>query len=95
MERSINPDAVGHTPLKGGALSRLAAQLCQNPDFREWLNAQHLSGLIVSIEGADDAAAVIRSVCSIESRAELDHDDRAARIFHTEIRRPFMLGRDL
>lgn len=74
---------------KGGALSRLAAQLCQNPRFREWLNGQRLTDLIVSVEGAGDAAEVIRLVCRVESRADLDYSPVAARIFHDKFRRPF------
>lgn len=74
---------------KGGDLSRLAAMLCQNPDFQEWLNAHQMADLTVSVEGAQDAAAVIRLICGIESRAELDHNQTAARIFHDKFRRPF------
>ena len=65
---------------KGGELARLAGQLCQNPEFREF----H------SFEDEEDAAHHIRFGCEIESRAELDHDPRAAAIFHECYRKPFL-----
>lgn len=65
--------------LKGGALARLAGQLCQNPDFLRW-------GRFLSSEHAADA---IRQACGVESRAFLDHNPEAARIFHSRFRRPF------
>ena len=77
-----------HMP-KGGVLSKASARLCQNPDFQEWLNAQQMLDLTVAIECEQDAAAVIRLVCGIESRAELDHNPNAERIFHDKFRRPF------
>mgnify|MGYP003583170913 FL=1 len=74
---------------KGGDLSRLAAMLCQNPEFQEWLNNQQLVDLAISVEGAQDAAAVIRLVCGIQSRAELDHNAQAPKILQETVRRPF------
>lgn len=64
---------------KGGALARLAGQLCQNPDFLRW-------GRFLSSE---QAAEAIRQACGIESRALLDHRPEAARTFHSRFRRPF------
>ncbi len=78
---------------KGTRLSKLAAMLCQNPAFQEWLNANQMADLTVTVEGAQDAAAVIRMVCGIESRAELDHNKQAADIFHDKFRRPFAESR--
>lgn len=65
---------------KGGELARLAGQLCQNPEFLEWCEA----------ENAEAAAEWIRNTCDVASRAELDHDIGAANKFHQLVRLPFL-----
>ncbi len=65
---------------KGGDLAKLAGQLCNNHQF------QHMIG----VHSSEDAAQEIRSVCGIESRAELDHNQEAANLFHLEFRIPFV-----
>lgn len=65
---------------KGGELARLAGQLCNNPVFQQ----------MIGVHSAEDAANEIRSVCGIESRAELDHNPEAANLFHLEFRIPFV-----
>ena len=68
--------------LKGGELSRLAGMWCSDPQFRYWL--------LGTIDATpESAASEIRARCDIASRAELDHDEGAAMIFHREIRVPF------
>lgn len=74
---------------KGGALALLAAQLCQNPEFREWLNGRQIADLVLHVETERDAAVAIRLICGVQSRAELDHNDQAGKRFHERIRRPF------
>ena len=64
---------------KGGALAKLAGQLCGQPEFMEWL----------WVNTPEEAAAKIRALCSGSSRAELDHNPVAAEIFHREIRIPY------
>ena len=68
--------------MKGGQLARLAGQLCQRQDFQAFCHARN----------ADEAADFIRRTCDIASRAELDHDTKAARTFHDRVRRPFAYG---
>ncbi|MBU9386600.1 hypothetical protein [Burkholderia multivorans] len=70
---------------KGGPLAKLAGMWSSSQDFWLFLRAQ---GLRCESEG--DAAQIIRSTCHIESRAELDHNEEAARIFHQRIRQPFI-----
>lgn len=65
--------------MKGGTLARLAGQLCQQQAFREFCHAN----------SADAAAQFIRSTCGVQSRAELDHNEDAARRFHEQVRRPY------
>ncbi|MDQ2150078.1 hypothetical protein RBI22_15270 [Alcaligenaceae bacterium C4P045] len=67
------------THLKGGKLARLAGQLCRKPDFLAFCRAN----------SSDDAAEFIRRTCDIESRAELDHNPKAAALFHQHVRQPF------
>lgn len=67
---------------KGGALARLAGQLCQQDTFQEWMCATN----------ADGAAKSIREICGISSRAELDNNEAAANIFHQAIRLPYLLS---
>lgn len=71
---------------KGGPLCKLAAILCGNHDFREWLSIQTME----NIDSTDKAAEHMRLICGIASRRELDHDPEAARIFHERIRQPWV-----
>jgi len=64
---------------KGGALAKLAGQLCQQEAFQIWM----------CVHDANEAADSIRSMCGIESRAELDHNEAAANLFHQKIRIPY------
>jgi hypothetical protein len=61
----------------------LAVQLCNNPEFRAYFG----------IGSTDEAAAYIRRVCHVDSRAELDRDPQAADRFHALVRRPFAYRR--
>lgn len=63
-----------------GALCRLAVQLCADELFIDWVGA------------ADSAHAkeLILNSCGILSRKELDTNQEAAKIFHSEFRQPFV-----
>ena len=67
---------------KGGALARLAGQLCGQQEFIDWLG----------VNNTDEAAEFIRCECEIKSRSELDHNAGAASIFHQAIRLPYLLS---
>ncbi len=78
---------------KGGELARLAGILCGNPAFQDWLDERAV-GLDEAMRlqfpsQPDRAAVIVRKVCGVESRAELDHDENAAAIFHEQIRKPW------
>lgn len=75
---------------KGGLLSQWAALRCQEPAFQTWISRTY-SGEWNMCEGTptERAAEVLRHVCEIDSRAELDNDDAAAELFHTAIRGPW------
>jgi hypothetical protein len=84
---------------KGGALSQWAAMRCQDPEFCTWLHGRErtlwdesvtLDARRGAMRGpATHAAEVIRQLCEIESRAELDNDPHAAARFDQHIRGPW------
>ncbi|MCY1197232.1 hypothetical protein D9M72_85940 [compost metagenome] len=65
--------------MKTGPNCWLAVQLSKNPEFWAFASARN----------ADEAAAFIRRVCRVESRAQLDHDQQARDRFHELVRKPF------
>jgi hypothetical protein len=71
------------SPLKGGALAKLAGIFCQQVEFWAFCRA----------DDADEARDWILGVCGIQSRRELDHDVQAAQRFHDRVRRPYMESR--
>ncbi len=74
---------------RGGLLSQWAAMRCGEPQFREWLFAQFPSIRVPKGLPSEEAADVIRLVCGVESRTQLDHDQSAADVFHKRIRGPW------
>lgn len=77
---------------KGGELARLAGILCGDPEFQAWLearNPQLAERAPLGLADADLAAHLVRTICDVESRAELDHNPEAARRFHELIRKPW------
>lgn len=66
------------------SLAQVAASLCRLPAF--WAH--------LDVSSEDEAAARVRALCGISSRAELDTNTVAAQTFHTRIRRPFALSRE-
>lgn len=74
---------------KGGQLAKLAGMLCDQPDFWAFLNRCAANGGQI-ISNAEDAANFVREVCAVASRAELDHNEKAAWTFHRAIRLPYV-----
>ncbi|MCV6588296.1 MAG: hypothetical protein OIF57_04590 [Marinobacterium sp.] len=86
-----NGCAAGNTPAdtarqKGGRIARAAAMLCQDAQFRLYLD--HRSRIKFGLPVADgthtdqDARDWLLRWCEIQSRAELDHNPAAAKRFH-------------
>lgn len=76
--------------LKGGALSKLAAQFCKDPLFFEFL--QSIGEVFNSGSHAANETACtkrIYALCNIKSRKELDYNKPAEEVFHDRIRKPF------
>ena len=79
---------------KGGLLSQWAAMRCQESAFHIWLSQQYPQEWAAAWQGfrpskANAAADVVRRLCDIESRAELDSDDSARARFDQRIRGPW------
>lgn len=68
---------------------QLAGVLPRDPQFRKWLSQFY--GREVTEEMA---VRFIREMCGIESRRELETDDRAEKIFHEQIRKKFIAWRE-
>jgi hypothetical protein len=77
---------------KGGPLARLAAMWCADPRFQAWLAHTHAAewqALNLGYPAAETAAAAVRMICGITSRADLDNNPQAARVFNERIRAPY------
>jgi hypothetical protein len=74
---------------QGHRLSRLAAQLCRREDFWQFLTEVTLAGAGI-IDHEAEAAALLRASLKIDSRAELDTNPEAAKVFHRQFREPFI-----
>lgn len=88
QDRRDTTATINTTP-KGGALARLAAQLCADPEF--WKFVEETFGDCVDSE--NQCALWMRCQCSIRSRAELDSNEEAAEYFHEYIRKPWLRWR--
>jgi len=81
---------------KGPGLTRLAAMWCEQPPFRVWLKSAYppawATAEAVTMFGSeqDVAAEVVRSLCEVKSRAELDTNAAAQQLFHSRIRLPYL-----
>lgn len=78
-EQPVQP----RTSARIGPLALLAVQLCKNPEFQNF----------IEVESEVAAAEHIKAECQIESRAELDTDPDAAKLFHSKFRVPFLAQR--
>ena len=63
-------------------LSSIAGIMCENQEFRAWLQAEHGEAMPTS----EDAAVYLRAMCGIQSRAELDSNTHAAGVFREILR---------
>lgn len=70
---------------KGGYLARKAAMLCQDDQFRLYLDRRRSAKFELEVPDGthteDDAKDFLLAACAIASRAELDHNPEAATMF--------------
>ncbi len=69
----------------------LAVRWCLDEHFQEWLAFTYPEqwALMTSDTPAGAAPQLVKYICKIESRKELDTDDQAHRLFDTLIRHPY------
>lgn len=87
-QAAVHRQAAPERP-KGGPLAALAGAICQHLEFNTWLQAEFGDRYAEWEDTPIWSASVLRDVCGVESRAELDHDHAAALRFHELIRQPF------
>lgn len=79
------PLNAGEQAPKGGVIARNAAMLCQDAQFRLYLDRRRAAKFgLDTPDGThtmDDARDFILAACGIRSRAELDHNHQAAEIY--------------
>lgn len=79
----------------GGSLTKLAAMFCQSERFWQWARLTDPSAwsqaeaLALTDEPIKVAAEFIRHKCGVKSRAELDTNSAAAKLFHERVRIPY------
>lgn len=80
--------------VKGGPLSKRAAFLCLDPDFQAFVKSsvspETWRTIYVGMSDEQAAREYILRACDIKSRAELDHNARAAHMFQRGILGPFI-----
>lgn len=103
-QASAQAETIAGDKQKGGALSKLAGMWCREPEFYEFIRPiyDRYMGGTGSGTGDIDCSSPELSVphrlcrhailvlCGISSRAELDHNARAARLFNEKVREPYM-----
>lgn len=82
---------------KGGYLARNAALLCQDEQFRLYLDRRRAAKFSLEIPDGthtvEDARDFIVAACGVSSRAELDHNPQAATVYR-QIMHHFQRWRD-
>lgn len=80
-----------HETPKGGAFSQWAAMRCNEGPFCDWLAQRYPSEWAAAPQGKtpDTAAHVVRALCQVESRADIDNDLNAADNFRRLIMGPW------
>jgi hypothetical protein len=87
-------DAANDSPKgKVGPRCLRAVMLCQEPEFWRWITFASMSG--AAPENDREASAIVKRVCGITSRRELDTDETAWDCFVKKFEAPYVqwLGR--
>ena len=87
-EKPVEPRKPG-----AGPLAQLAGRWCEDKQFQTWLAntfaAMWNATQTPPFESEAAAANVVRALCGVASRRELDTNPNAGRTFHKLIREPF------
>jgi hypothetical protein len=76
---------------KGGNASKWLGMRCAEPAFQDWLEATfpNQRGAGVGEAPPGRAASIVRAVCCVNSRAEIDNNKEALQRFDRLIRQPW------
>lgn len=92
------PKPAAHHKFPGGYCG-LAVRWCEDEEFRSWLIECYPEDFEVATETCnpklrsfpvDVAATMVKLICGVETRTDLDTDRAAGDTFETEIRGPYM-----
>lgn len=99
-KQSAQDETIAADKPKGGQLAKLAGMWCQDKNFYNFIqpvydkymggNGNGFGDADWTIVTAEFARHAILVICEIDSRAELDHNNEAARKFHKLIREPYI-----
>ena len=67
-------------------LARWLALRCKEPEFQRWAKLREGNG---GIQSEGNAAAVVRYLCGVTSRGEIDGNAHAEERFHRQVREPY------
>ncbi len=95
---AIKPDAPQQERPKGGAAAKWLGQMCNEAAFQMWVaeTFEQLWRFAIRSTSVDPpnlaalAADVVRDVCEVQSRAEIDNNPAAFQRFEERIRRPWL-----
>lgn len=78
--------------VKGGPRSKRAARLCLEVDFASFVSASSptFRKAHAHLSDTEFCRQYILETCRIDSRAQLDHNDRAAHLFEKSVIGPYM-----
>lgn len=92
VQLTVNPAPVDPPSRpRAKSLAMAAGILCRDRTFVRWMSTTFPARwkTLTADNDSERAAQVLRSVCGVASRADLDSDDRAAGEFHRLIRKPY------
>lgn len=69
----------------GGPIAKWLGARCKDRAFWEWLSVIYR----LPVDSAEDAARIVRNICNVQSRADIDGDPNAAALFERHIRGPW------
>jgi hypothetical protein len=91
-EGADTPVAPEPEPAKGGLCAKWLGMRCGDANFQVWLFETHGDLMMMLPDGIDSKEGVevmVRFLCCVQSRAEIDNSDRAQQLFQSRIRGPW------
>lgn len=76
---------------KGGPKAKWLGQVCKDPNFHQFM---YEAGYIGGIDGNKQMAETnvikaVRAICGVKSRAEIDSNETASKVFTSKIQHPY------